>query len=149
MTVSRFNFRVAIKSEKFSLVLKPFEINQNGYILYAGDIDEICKKKEYCEDEIDQFLLSIGFRYQEEVEYYIKSDFEFLVQSLGITDKNGKEIFEGDIILDDFKDKVIVEYSHVGFDLQGYMDWRDLVDANSYPWDEMEVIGNIYEDNND
>lgn len=78
-----------------------------------------------------------------------------LMQSTGLQDKNGIEIFEGDIVrwkdlesFDDFKiDEVLkVEYSNeflkwVGIDKNGLQD--DLYDFSDNR--ELEVIGNIYE----
>lgn len=80
------------------------------------------------------------------------SDF-ILMQSTGLVDKNGKEVFEGDIIKDSegFIAQVVYDKEYAGFGLN-YQPF-DLVDGLSVTFEELkneyqntfEVIGNIYE----
>ena len=66
-------------------------------------------------------------------------------QFTGLHDKNGKEIYEGDILENpDYEETFIVEY-HEG--MAGYVGWGDDKIAGCYliTDDEIEVIGNIHE----
>lgn len=81
------------------------------------------------------------------------SDEVELMQFTGLKDKNGKEVFEGDIIKDseDFIAQVVYDKEYAGFGLN-YQPF-DLTDGLSVTFEELkneyqntfEIIGNIYE----
>lgn len=87
------------------------------------------------------------------ITWMCKSNDCVLMQSTGLTDKNGKEIFEGDILsIETDEENVKVEVSWDNkhalfiFESKKYNDKEalgELFEDNSYPF---KIIGNVWED---
>lgn len=93
-------------------------------------------------------IMLTDFEEYREGEYFYPHS-QVINQYTGLKDKNGKEIYEGDIILWDYE-KIVVSYGIQGVDAFegiGYNLWSHYGQKQDGTrlQSEIEVIGNIYE----
>ena len=106
---------------------------------WIKEVDEI-REVEY----INFWKKKISYPHKFCKEYYLNADFDVieLMEYTGLKDMDGKEIYEGDILFESFREeyfKVVFENGSFRAEADGYsLDLEDYAHI-------CEVVGNIYE----
>ena len=134
-------FRAWIKTEKHM-------VGTDDLLVIDYDLTQIMTQQVFFER---------GLAVERDIKYYDFEDIE-LMQSTGLKDKNGKEIFERDIIQTSAFACIVGfgEYTYIGdrntleTEIGFYLSFLNIKPAtyapfDKYYWDNCEVIGNIHE----
>jgi uncharacterized phage protein (TIGR01671 family) len=114
---------------KFRAWIKDAEKMVTVYHWHQGDI-------------MDTIEVSLYGRQQR----FLADEYE-LMQYTGLKDKNGKEIYEGDIVRTSHFIKIgVIEYWSVyhSFEIADILYGNGCI-GDKYDWSDIEIIGNIYE----
>ena len=130
---------------KFRVLMDYRIYYQDKYDAYSDNLTsiDICKK-----------TITITSFYNYENVYRFEDEKVKLMQYTGLKDKNGKEIYEGDIVLIKLDETSTWYKTVVGFKKGAFI--ANLIDKEDYVYifhhgftdDDFEIIGNVYENKN-
>ena len=130
---------------KFRVLIDYRIYYQDEYDAYSDNLTSI---------DIFKKTITITSFYNYENVYRFEDEKVKLMQYTGLKDKNGKEIYEGDIVLIKLDETSTWHKTVVGFKKGAFI--ADLIDKEDYVYifhhgftgDDFEIIGNVYENKN-
>ena len=130
---------------KFRVLIDREMYYQDKYEAYGDNLSSI----DICKETI-----TITSFYNYEDVYRFENEEVKLMQYTGVKDKNGKEIYEGDIVLIKLDETSTWYKTVVGFKKGAFI--ANLIDKEDYVYifhhgftdDDFEIIGNVYENKN-
>lgn len=153
----RLKFRAVLKNDRFVIIVPVDAVFETGYQIDTNIAQKIFENKYPNKCFFSDFLEIIEkqeyiSQYSFDCDLLITKDFTNLMQCTGLKDKNGKLIFEGDIVADISSGCVAtIEYLSSSYSLMAHirrMDDFTPIEEICYTGAEgtpFEVIGNIYE----